>query len=494
MSLPVAASFLDALDHFATARILVLGDVMLDRYVYGQVERMSPEAPIPVLAYNREQAMPGGAANVARNIAALGGQAVLLGVVGQDAAGRAIESLCANEKRITAHLVIDITRPTTEKTRFIAGRQQLLRLDREKAAPLSDDAVRSLIKAFEEVLPTLDLVILSDYAKGVLTDAVLAHVIERARRLQKPVLADPKSADFNRYRGVSLLTPNRAELARAAGRACEDAASVSDAARALMERHGLPALLVTRSEQGMTLIRTGLAPLNLTAEAREVFDVSGAGDTVMAALALALAVEMPMDDAARFANLAAGIVVGKSGTAAVHPDDLRAALQRSGRLAGAAKILSRAELLGRVESWRAAGQTIGFANGCFDLLHPGHIQLLEAARAACGRLIVGLNSDSSVQRLKGPARPVQPQDARALMLAALGMVDAVALFDEDTPIDLIRAIRPDLLVKGSDYRIDQVVGADFIQSYGGRVLLVDLVAGHSTTALIEKSRAKDAAS
>lgn len=484
--------FLECLTR-AQRPILVLGDVMLDRFVYGQVGRMSPEAPVPVLSLEREQAMMGGAANVARNIAALGGRSVLIGVIGQDAAGQTLGALARADKGVEPRLISDPTRPTTEKTRFVSGRQQLLRLDSEKIHPLSDAALRAVIGAFEEALPQAGMVLLSDYAKGVLTDAVLAHVIARAERAGLPVFADPKSADFARYRGVALLTPNRHELARAAGQSCEDADSVVRAGSALMARHGFSAMLVTRGEQGMTLLRAGAAPLHLAAEAREVFDVSGAGDTVMATLALSQVGGLTLDDAARFANLAAGIVVGKSGTATVLAEDIQSALQTTGQLSGADKVMTRAEVAARAQHWRAGGHAVGFTNGCFDLLHPGHLRLLERARAACDRLIVGLNSDASVRRLKGPSRPVQVETNRALMLAALGMVDAVVVFEEDTPQALIESLRPDVLVKGADYRIDQVVGADFVQSYGGRVVLVDLVEGQSTSGLIARSNPSEKA-
>jgi len=475
---------LEAITH---ARILVLGDLMLDRYVYGAVERISPEAPIPVLKVGREQAMPGGAANVARNIAALGGRASLIGLVGADDAGGVLKRLLDSEPRIAANLVVDAGRLTTQKVRFVAGAQQLLRADTEQAHPSSETVAGALLEAFDREIATADLLVLSDYAKGVLSDAVLSAVIERARAEGKPVIADPKSVRFERYRGVRLLTPNQHEIAAATGLACEGDSAAAEAGLSVVRSCGIPAVLVTRGERGMTLVQSGEDPLHLPAEAREVFDVSGAGDTVVATLAVMLAAGADLPEAARLANLAAGIVVGKFGTALVHPADLAAAVHaRTVTASSDAKITTLAAALERVAFWRGRGERIGFTNGCFDLIHPGHVSLLQQARAACDRLIVGLNTDASVRRQKGPDRPVQDETKRAVVLAALGAVDLVVPFEEDTPIDMIKAIRPDLLVKGADYRLDQVVGASFVQGYGGRVMLVPLVPDNSTTGTIAR--------
>ncbi|QEX16931.1 bifunctional protein HldE [Hypericibacter terrae] len=480
---------LDRLDltRFQQLRILVVGDVMLDRYVDGSVERMSPEAPVAVLRAEGERSMAGGAANVARNIAALGGQAILIGLVGLDEDGAALSSALRTDPGIEAHLIEDAARPTTTKTRFVAGRQQLLRVDHEKSTPANRPMEQALIAAVQSVLSRVHLVILSDYAKGVVTDRVIAGVAAAAKAAGKIVIADPKSRDFRRYHGVDLLTPNRHEAAVAAGIACGNEAEAVMTGTHLVEQTGIPSLLITRGEQGMTLMRKGRAPLHLPADAREVFDVSGAGDTVIASLGLALAAGLEMDIAARFANLCGGIVVGKVGTALVHPADVTGALHaRAIGISSNAKIMTLPQALGQVEHWRATGARVGFTNGCFDLIHPGHVTLLAKSRAACDRLIVGLNSDASVRRLKGADRPVQDEQMRATVLAALASVDMVVIFEEDTPLKLIEALRPDLLVKGADYRLDQVVGGDVVQAYGGKVLLIDLVAGHSTTATIQR--------
>jgi D-beta-D-heptose 7-phosphate kinase/D-beta-D-heptose 1-phosphate adenosyltransferase len=480
---------LDRLDlkRFEQTRILVVGDVMLDRYVDGSVDRMSPEAPVAVLQADGERSMAGGAANVARNIAALGGQAILIGLVGQDEDGAVLTSALRTVSGIEAHLIEDPARPTTTKTRFVAGRQQLLRVDHEKSTPANRAIEQALIGAVQSVLGRVQLVILSDYAKGVMTDRVIAGVAAAGKAAGIPVIADPKSRDFRRYHGVDLLTPNRHEAATAAGIPCGNETETVMAGNHLMEQTGIPSLLITRGEQGMSLMRKGQAPLHLPADAREVFDVSGAGDTVIASLGLALAGGLDMEIAARFANLCGGIVVGKAGTALVHPADVTGALHaRAVGISSNAKVMDLSRALGQVGHWRGAGLRIGFTNGCFDLIHPGHVSLLAQSRAACDRLIVGLNSDASVRRLKGADRPIQDEQMRATVLAALASVDMVVIFEEDTPIKLIEALRPDLLVKGADYRLDQVVGGDMVQAYGGRVLLVDLIAGHSTTATIKR--------
>ncbi|MCW0235381.1 MAG: bifunctional D-glycero-beta-D-manno-heptose-7-phosphate kinase/D-glycero-beta-D-manno-heptose 1-phosphate adenylyltransferase HldE [Ferrovibrio sp.] len=471
---------------FAAARVLVVGDVMLDRFVYGGVERISPEAPIPVMQIEREIVMPGGAGNVARNLAALGARVALFGLAGDDVAADQLNEVLALEPGIEAHLVVDETWHTIEKTRFIGSRQQLLRVDRESRAQPSDAAVDALIKAALEALADNAVLVLSDYAKGAVSDRVLAKLIKAAARAGKPVLVDPKGSDYRRYKGATLVTPNRAEAALATGESCSDDDSAVAAARKLVNDAGIANVLVTRGAAGMTLVQGQEAPLHLAAEAREVFDVSGAGDTVVATIAAALAVGRPLPQAARLANLAAGIVVGKIGTAVVHPEELRLALHMPDPHGIEAKIVTPQLAAERVALWRSRGERIGFTNGVFDLLHPGHLALLSDVRAQCDRLIVAINADASVKKLKGDSRPVQDERHRAQLLAALTLVDLVIVFAEDTPIPLLELLRPDLLVKGGDYTIDQVVGADIVRAYGGEVQVARHVAGQSTTATIKK--------
>jgi D-beta-D-heptose 7-phosphate kinase/D-beta-D-heptose 1-phosphate adenosyltransferase len=472
----------EGLRAFRAARVLCVGDVMLDHFVYGAVDRISPEAPIPVLRVERETRTLGGAGNVLRNLRALGAQAALVSVVGDDEAGRQILGRLEEGE---SGLLVDPGRTTTLKTRYVAAQQQVLRADRERAAPLAAATRAALVEAVRARLAECDVVVLSDYAKGVLADGVAAELIALARAAGRPAIVDPKGADYEAYRGAAILKPNRAELAAASRLPVGTVEEVTAAARSLAARHGLGAVLVSLSQDGMLLIEKDGATASFAAEAREVFDVSGAGDTVVATLAAALASGAALPEAARLANVAAGIVVGKVGTAVTYVEELAAALAEShGR--GESKALPLPLALDRLAAWRRRGFRIGFTNGCFDLLHPGHVSLLAEARAACDRLVVGLNSDASVKRLKGEARPVQNEAARAAVLSSLASVDLVVIFDEETPIGLIEAIRPDVLVKGADYALDQVVGADLVRSRGGEVRLAALVQGHSTTATIRR--------
>ncbi len=472
---------------FKDCTVLVLGDIMVDRYVGGRVQRISPEAPIPVLRFDTSRAVLGGAGNVANNIASLGAHAILVGIVGDDATGRELRATCANvSERITIHGVIAPGRCTTVKTRFMSGVHQLLRLDEEETTPLSQAEVAALLERYEQSIQQADVVILSDYAKGVLCDAVLERAIAVARHHGKPMIADPKRADFSAYRHVTVLTPNEHEVAQATGiQITDDVAAESAGERALAASEA-EAVLVTRSEKGLTLVRRDATPLHLPTEAREVSDVSGAGDTLVAAFAVSLASGASLEHSARAANVAAGIAVSKLGTATVSGTELRMAMHRQEVIAIDDKVAVLANAQDEVNEWRAQGQQIGFTNGCFDLIHPGHVRLLQAARAQCDRLVVGLNTDASVQRLKGPTRPVQTEAARATVMASIGAVDLVVLFDEDTPMELIRALRPDRLFKGADYTIDQVVGGDVVHANGGQVVLIDLEAGHSTTGIIRR--------
>lgn len=488
---------------FREATVLCVGDVMLDRFVYGTVERISPEAPIPVMQVTRETSMLGGAGNVARNLVGLGARVSFLSLVGDDPAGRAVADMLGALEGVHPTLEVEPGRQTGIKIRYIAGAQQLLRADQEAVAPISGLHEERLAAAAEEALATAGALVLSDYGKGVLTPGLTRRLIDLARARGVPVVVDPKGRDYGRYRGATVVTPNRRELFEATGMPTGTNAEVEAACRHIMVTCGIECVLATRSQDGMTLVGStapaengadGASPPagavhHLPAEAREVFDVSGAGDTVVATLATAMAVEVPLPEAAALANVAAGIVVGKVGTAAVHAAELEDALRHQDLEGAEAKILPLSRALERMEEWRRRGFTVGFTNGCFDLLHPGHLSLLRQARNACDRLVVGLNSDASVTRLKGPSRPVQNEGARAAVLASLSMVDAVVIFAEDTPRRLIEALRPDVLIKGADYTVDQVVGADLVQSWGGRVLLAALKPGQSTTETIRRMAA-----
>ncbi len=474
------------LDRFAEARVLCIGDVMLDRFVYGQVGRISPEAPIQVLRVGSESAMLGGAGNVARNVAGLGGRATLIAVIGDDDVGRQITAMADSEEGLDARFVAEAGRPSTVKTRYIAAGQQLLRADAETARGVEKETSKKLIAAFESALPDVDVVVLSDYAKGALGDATLRATIDAANAAGLPVIADPKRADLSAYAGVTVLKPNRAELATALGMPCDDDDDIAAAAQAAVGDLGLEALMVSRSRQGMTLAVRGAEPLHLPARALEVFDVSGAGDTVVATTAVALAAGAELAVAAQLANIAGGVVVGKVGTAVVTRDELASALMAAEVSSSEAKVVSADAAVAAVARWRAQGLRTGFTNGCFDLLHPGHVSLLTEARAACDRLIVGLNSDESVTRLKGEGRPIQNETARAIVLASLATVDLVVIFSEDTPVPLLELLKPEVLVKGGDYKLDEVVGAEIVRGFGGEVRLAAFVPGHSASGVIAR--------
>jgi D-beta-D-heptose 7-phosphate kinase/D-beta-D-heptose 1-phosphate adenosyltransferase len=486
-------SFEQQLARFPAATVLCVGDLMLDDFVYGDVARISPEAPAPVIVVRREEKLIGGAGNVARGIAALGASSIFVGVMGEDEAGRLVaRAFLDDSPAVETHLMVDPSRPTTRKVRFVSEQHSthLLRADWELAQPVSAEIERSIINACTGLIPRADAVILSDYAKGVLSPRVIRAVIDTARANGKPVIVDPKGADFSIYRGATLITPNRKELAEASRRPVTSEAEIVAAAQELARIVECDAVLVTRSEAGMTLYDKAAGSLHVPAYPVKVRDVSGAGDTVAAVLAVMLATQSDFEQAVRAANAAAAVVVGKRGTSTVTAAELRARILPSASLAPEEKIVFDWSVLDeRIAEWRRQDLRIGFTNGCFDLLHPGHVKLLTAARATCDRLVVGLNGDASVRRLKGEGRPVQDQQSRAEVLAALEAVDLVVIFERDTPLDLLRRVLPTVLVKGADYTLDQVVGRDLVEAGGGEVVLVDLVPGHSTTRLVGKKPA-----
>jgi D-beta-D-heptose 7-phosphate kinase/D-beta-D-heptose 1-phosphate adenosyltransferase len=469
----------------AGAPVLVVGDSMLDVYVLGAVERISPEAPVPVIRQQAIRETAGGAANVAVNIVGLGGNAHLVACVGADHEGQRLASVLMGAS-VTCDLIPTPAKPTTVKTRFATGQHQLLRLDREDASPIAPDREDAILAAVARRIETCRVVVMSDYNKGMLTDRVLAGVIALGRARGVPVIVDPKRRDFGAYRGATYLKPNRAELHHATGLPVASDAEVERAGAAAAAATDA-SILVTRSESGMSLVKPDGTAHHMPTHAQHVYDVTGAGDTVIAAFALGLAGHRTVDEAMAFANLAGGIAVSKPGTAIVQEEELEA--ERS-LLADDEVVpkggLVNAETAARLRRiWKRQGLVVGFTNGCFDLIHPGHVSLLQGAAQACDRLIIGLNSDASVRRLKGSTRPVQGEEARAAVLGAIGHVNLVVLFEEDTPIGLIEQLQPDLLVKGADYTIDKIVGADIVQKAGGRVMTVDLVPGQSTTRLIE---------
>ncbi len=484
-------NFDQVLERLPEQTILCIGDLMLDDFVYGEVSRVSPEAPVPVIAVKREEKVIGGAGNVARNIASLGASCIFVGVIGEDEAGQAIDRRFGEfDGLIEPHLVIDRARPTIRKVRFVSEHysSHLLRADWEQVRPVDGATEQQLIDVVVAALPRASAVVLSDYAKGVLTPRVIRATIDGARALGKPVIVDPKAPDYAIYRGATLITPNRKELAEATHRPVSTDEQLATAVADLAVRVESRAVLVTLSEEGMLLHVSDREPVRVPAYAVRVRDVSGAGDTVAAVLATMLAMGTDFEPAMRAANAAASVVVGKRGTATVSMMELRARVLPAAALAAEEKIVfdwGVAEE--RCRDWRRQGVRVGFTNGCFDLLHPGHVQVLTRARAACDRLVLGLNGDGSVKRLKGEGRPIQDVYARAGVLAALEAVDMVVVFDQDTPLDLITRLRPSVLVKGGDYTREQVVGYEVVEAYGGEVILIDLVPGHSTTSIVRRS-------
>ncbi len=471
--------------------VLCIGDLMLDEFVYGDVGRISPEAPAPVIAVQRSEINVGGAGNVARSIAALGAHCIFVGIVGDDESARTLKAELGKEKLIEPMLVVDASRPTTRKVRFVSEHfsTHMLRADWERAAPVTADIEATLIDAIAAMLPRADIVLLSDYAKGVLTEKVIGTTIDAARKLGKRVIVDPKNLNFAAYQGASLLTPNRKEFADATRSPARTQAEIVEAARVSMRETGSEAMLVTQSEHGMTLVPLKDEAIHVPAHPVKVRDVSGAGDTVVAVLGVALAAGATWDTALRAANAAAAVAVSKQGTATVSLSELRRKMLPHASLVVEDKIaLTPEQLAAQLGEWRKDDLRIGFTNGCFDILHPGHVKVITQARAACDRLILGLNSDASVKRLKGPERPLQTQQARAEVLAALEAVDLVVIFDEDTPLKLITQIRPNVLVKGGDYAREQVVGHEVVTANGGEVLLVDILEGFSTTSLVKRAR------
>jgi D-beta-D-heptose 7-phosphate kinase/D-beta-D-heptose 1-phosphate adenosyltransferase len=478
------------LTDLAAQTVLCIGDLMLDEFVYGDVTRISPEAATPVIAVKRTEVMVGGAGNVARNLVSLGTRCIFIGVVGNDDAGNVLKKAIADLQLIEFHPVIDAARQTTRKVRFVSEHHSahLLRADWEMASPVDAVSEDAIIDHAIKAMPRAGAVVMSDYAKGTLTPRVVRAVIEAANKLGKPVLVDPKGRDYSIYKGATLITPNRQELAEATGSAAKTDEQVATAASDLGRAVAAKAVLVTRSEDGMTLVEQGHA-IHIPAYPVRVRDVSGAGDTVMAVLSAMLAMRADFESAMRAANAAAAVVVGKRGTATLSVAELRSRILPAATLAAEEKIVfDWAVLDEHTAEWRKAGLRIGFTNGCFDLLHPGHVKLLAGARAACDRLVLGLNGDGSVRRLKGEGRPVQNVQSRAEVLAALEAVDLVVVFDEDTPEKLIARVKPTILVKGSDYKREDVVGHDIVEALGGEVILIDLVAGQSTTSMVERSR------
>lgn len=473
------------LDQIAGRRALCVGDILLDSFVYGQTDRVSREAPVPILNETSRTAMLGGAGNLARNIASLGGQPVLIGVIGADDDGETVCQLVKEACGDTSGLVLETGRMTTTKIRYVAQNQQMLCVDRDPVQTITDETHTALLERVSEHLGQTDVLILSDYGRGMMTPTLSQAIIKLARAASVPVTVDPRGTDYSRYDGAKVIKPNADELTAETGLPVTDDDQAEAALAALKKT--LPnteALLVTRGGQGMSLLAEGHTTHH-KARPRSVFDVSGAGDTALAALSLAVAAGVDLSDAMALADLAAGTAVTKTGTATVSPEEVLQDAQ-GGEESPDWRVVSWDAMATQVETWKRQGLRVGFTNGCFDILHAGHLSLLRYASSVCDRLIVGLNTDDSVSRLKGPSRPINAVSDRALVIASLEMIDRVVLFDEDTPQEVIEAVKPDVLIKGADYKADDLPGAAFIKANGGEVVLAPLVDGKSTTGLVER--------
>jgi D-beta-D-heptose 7-phosphate kinase/D-beta-D-heptose 1-phosphate adenosyltransferase len=466
-------------------KALVIGDLMLDEYLWGKAERISPEAPVQVVDVLREDLRLGGAGNVVNNLHSLGCNVSVCSVIGDDENGTLLRSIFAEMSVETAALFAGSNRTTGKKTRVMAANQQIVRIDRETRESIDEFNENRIISFLENSGSEFSLFIVSDYLKGVLTPNILRSVIEVGKRYGVPVVIDPKGSDYSRYRGATLLTPNRKEAEIASGISITDESSLAVAAGKLLNELELSALLITRSEAGMSLFRPAETPLHIPTVAREVYDVTGAGDTVISVLTLGIAGGFSLEDSARLANTAAGVVVGKLGTSKLTPQEIMDEVGRE-HLDSDIKIKNLDALIAVIADERARGKKIVFTNGCFDLLHVGHVKYLQKARSFGDILILGLNSDASIRRLKGEKRPLICEAERAHILAALDCISYIVIFENDTPLELIRAIQPDVLVKGGDYTLEGVVGREIVEAGGGRVELVTFVDGKSTTNIIEK--------
>lgn len=474
-------------EHLTGLRVLVIGDVMIDRYIHGQVSRISPEAPVPVLSHTETTVRLGGAANVALGVTTLGANAEIIGLVGADEQAKALQDLLRGAGVAASRMVVDRSRCTTIKTRVVASHQQIVRIDEEAKHPASSTIETELVNAIHAAIASADILVISDYAKGVCSDRVVTEAITKSNELGKPVIVDPKRIDYAIYRGALVITPNVRELHAATSSNGKDDAAIVAASKVLIDQTS-SSILVTRSEDGMTLVQPDKEPLHLPAESREVADVSGAGDTVVATLAVMLATKTTLAQAVSLANIAAGIAVSRHGTYAVTQSELKQATDSEKAASSTlAPHLHLTEIADLCNEWRQSGLSIGFTNGCFDIIHPGHIKLISEAASLCDKLIVAINSDDSVRRLKGPSRPINSDQSRATVMSMLRGVAAVVVFAEDTPLEAIKTILPDVLIKGGDYTVDTIVGADIVLELGGRVHVASTLQGHSTTGTVARA-------
>ena len=466
-------------------KILVVGDLILDEYIWGNVNRISPEAPVPILETRSENLALGGAANVANNLVGLGCEVHLCGAIGQDEKGDKLLKTIHDRSIQTEGIFRFVHRPTTSKIRVIAHNQQILRIDKEDDRPITEKTEQKLIQYINQVIPGMDGIICSDYQKGLLTDKVINAIMHRAQKSKKPVIVDPKSSDFSLYKGATVITPNEREVARSVPIKIRDDEDLGRAAEYLLNLTRAQAILVTRGKDGMSLYQNKEKLVSIPTVAKEVFDVTGAGDTVISVFGMAVFMGFDYQEAAWLSNMAASVVVGKVGTAVVTLEEINEFLHEE-MLRTSHTVLELAELKKIISLAKSTEKKVVFTNGCFDIIHGGHIEFLQKAKSLGDILVVGLNTDQSVKQLKGENRPIKNEQERANILAALKYIDYITLFSETTPEKLIREIRPDILVKGNDYKIDEVVGREIVEGYGARVELIPIVQGHSTTSTLEQ--------
>lgn len=465
-------------------KILCIGDIILDKFFRGSVDRISPEAPVPIFKILEENLALGGVGNVAANIVSLGAQVFLVGACGKDSDSNVLSSLISKYNNIKSKLILDEKRETITKSRYISSGQHLIRVDKEELKPISVKIENEILKAAESEISRTDAMVLSDYGKGVLTESLLCKLIELANKKNILTIVDPNGRDYAKYKGATIVTPNKLELSLATNESCHTEGEIIKASETLIENYSIKNILVTRSEEGMTLVSSGGEVLSLPSETKEVYDVSGAGDTVVAVLASIAEQKESFAKAAKLSNIAAGLVVSKVGTATINSQELAFAVKGLENKSIHSKIVSLQEAIIDINSWRSNNKKIGFTNGAFDLLHAGHLFSINQTKRKCDKLVVGLNSDASVYSLKGEGRPMQNEVMRSNNLASLNQVDLIIIFNEDTPIELIKEIKPDILTKGRDYSEKNIEGSDFVKSYGGEILLTELLDGYSTTKLI----------
>ena len=466
-------------------KVLVVGDLILDEYIWGGVTRISPEAPVPILETRSENLSLGGAANVANNLVALGCEVILVGALGQDEKGDRLLQIIEGRGILIEGIFRFTYRPTTSKIRIIAHNQQILRIDKEDNRPITESTEKKIITFIKNVLPEIDGVICSDYQKGILTEKIIKSLVRGCQKSKIPVIVDPKSADFSLYKGATVLTPNQQEVDRSVPIKINNDEDLERAAEYLLSLTRAEGLLITRGKDGMTLYRNKKKAVRIATEAKEVFDVTGAGDTVVSVFSMAVFVGFNYEEAAWLSNMAASIVVGKVGTAVVTLNEINEFL-REEMLRTSHTVLQLDEVKKIVSLAKSTDKTVVFTNGCFDIIHGGHIEFLQKARALGDVLVLGLNSDASVKKIKGDSRPIKNQQERANILSALKDVDYITIFNEPTPENIIREIQPDILVKGDDYKIEEVVGREIVEGYGARVELIPIVKGLSTTETLKK--------